>query len=90
MAVTRHQKLGPPLHCLFASLWSTDPLGLRASPCSHRALVPTCPLARFARVPPRGSAALTFALLHAAPPQLHLCTASDSSRSGQLALCSTD
>jgi hypothetical protein len=39
--------------------------------CPHVNLS-TCQLV----LPPRGSAALTFALLHAAPPQLHLCTAS--------------
>ena len=37
----------------------------------HVRALPPCQLAP---VPPRGFAVLTFALLHAAPPQLHLCT----------------
>jgi hypothetical protein len=51
----------PRLSCLHVNL----------STC--QLVLPTCHLVN---VSPRGSAALTFALLHAAPPQLHLCTAS--------------
>ena len=42
-----------PLHCLFASLWSTEPLGLSCwLPC-QRVTVPTCPHAALPRTPSR-------------------------------------